>query len=184
VSDLTQPTNTNFKIRMLFDLSGGPGFVAGDTQWFQIWDCSNHIASAYFRGAAGVQTPGIPKLGKLASLLTSGSLTNAGPWNSFTTEWAVNVADFNGLALMIGAAAGGAAGAAVGKGLTESVTGFQLKTMSKNGNIELMIPDFKTGDTVQIIPSAAGTLGPFVIVFWTTVLFFRNGNGGVFPFSG
>ena len=182
MGDLTQPTSRSFKIRMLFGLSGGPGIIAGDTQWFQIWDTENSLSAAYFRGAAGVQSPGIPKLGKLASIITSGSLTDAGPWNPFVANRKLNVSDFNGLAMMVGAAAGAAAGAAVGKSTTESVTGFQLKTMSKNGNDSIVISDFKTGDTFQLVPSVSGTFGPFVIVIWASLL--KGGNGGVFPFSG
>lgn len=182
MADLTQPTSRNFNIRMLFDLSGGVGVIGGDTQWFQIWDDKNNLSAAYFRGAAGVQTPGLPKLKALATLLTAGSATNIGPWNKFTTEWDVNVSDFNGLAVMIGAAAGAAAGAAVGKSTTESATAFELQTMSKNGNFKVLVRDFKTGETLQIIPSLAGTIGPFIIVMWASLL--KGGNGGVFRYAG
>lgn len=156
--------------------------ISGDTQWFQIWDTSNNISAYYFRGAAGVQTPGLPKLGRLASVLTSGGFTASGPWNTLPVSQTVNVSDFNGLALMLAAAPGALAGTAVGRSTTTSDVSFQLQTMSKNGNQQIDIPRFNTGDTNQILPSAAGTLGPFVIVIWAGLL--KGGNGGVFPFSG
>ena len=177
--DLTVPTSNTFKIRLLFGFSGGPGMISGDTQWFQIWDPANSLSAAYFRGAAGFQTPGLAKLGKLGTLLTSGGGGAAGPWNDFSILPEANVGDFSGAVLMVSAAAGGVAGGAIGRDPTEGFAKFQLRTKR---NEDIFIRDFDTGDTYQLAPSIAGTFGLFVIVIWASL--FKGGNGGVFRYTG
>jgi Na+/glutamate symporter len=171
---------------MLFSLSGGPGFFAGDTQWFQIWDQRNGISAAYFRGAVGVQIPMLPKVGKLASILTGGGVTKAGPWNVFTTSVDFNVSNFNGMAAIGSATSGNVAGELAGKdGASSSITPFALRTMNRDderNSTSVNIANFDTGDTVQLLPSAAATLGPFVIVIWASLV--KGGNDGVFPYTG
>jgi len=172
MADLSDPTSTKFKIRMLFDLSGGVGVIAGEQQFFQIWDEDKGISAVYFRGAAGVQSPGIPFLKRLAAIITSGGLTNCGPWNPFESPAPLNVSNFSGLAMMIGAVAGAfdtKASAAV----------FEWRSMSSRGNHHFVIHNFQTGETAQIVPSIQGTFGPFVVVLWLAPL-----NSGAFRYDG
>lgn len=172
MADLSQPTNKTFKIRMLFDLSGGVGVIAGQQSYFQIWDEDNSLSAVYFRGAAGVQTPGIPFLKKLMAIISSGGLTDCGPWNTFESPAPLNVCNFSGLAMMIGAAAG-----VMDTSTSKAV--LDLRSMSSRGNYHFVIHNFQTGETFQLAPSGQGTLGPFVIVLWLAPL-----NSGVFRYDG
>ena len=145
----------SFKIRLLGSLSGGVSALAGDTQYFHIWDPANGVASVYFRAAAGAQLP-IPKL--------PGSFTIPGPWNSFTTKKPRNVGAFGGVSSF---------GSYGGLAWTKNMLSINVGP----GDEFVVVNPMETGFTIGV--GGSGTLGPFVKAWWYGV-----GTGGVSEYTG
>jgi hypothetical protein len=92
------PVSTEFKIRLLGNLTASAGPVQVEDSFFQIADTKNSLTSFYIYSAGGV--------GKGLIKGVNLSATMKGPWNDFTTNSAIRVSQFDGAARFTTAGAG------------------------------------------------------------------------------
>ena len=82
--------STEFKIRLLGGLTGSAGPFQVENCFFQIADKKNNLTSFYVYSSEGV--------GKGLIKGVNLSVTMKGPWNDFTTNSALRVSQFAGIA--------------------------------------------------------------------------------------